>query len=163
MTKARPTTESRAILLALMEAEPEGVGYLSSSDLAALLLHQLRTALELEIDDLQASHGATEIAPVVSASRHETFGDVVQHADAGDPLLRLVKEHGKKMLTNPSGLPAQVAHFLYVASVLRARVVGDSTVSTLSDAVIDSEARRLLTAAWLPEEARQILRAGLAG
>lgn len=161
MSKSLRATDSRAILVELMEVERGGAGYLSPADLASVLEHQLRTPLALESEELLLVTNGTGEARAVEEGADRTFAEVVRASAAGDPLLRVVKDYAKRQLTLDGGLPEPVARFVYVAAALRARTVGDTTVSTLDDASLEAEARRLLTAHWLPGEAREIVRSGL--
>lgn len=163
MSQKSHAADSHAILIELMEVDRGGAGYLSPADMSSLLEHQLRTPLSLESDELAHGIEGTVDAAAIAAAATLTFGDVVRDSKAGDPLLRLVKQYAKRQLTVGGGLPEPVARFFYVAAVLRARAVGDTTVSTLGDGSLDAEARRILTAPWLPEGAKDILRSGLAG
>lgn len=163
MSKSLQATDSQAILRELMEIERGDAGYLSPADLSSVLEHQLRTPLELESDELLRGTRDVDAARAVEAGADRTFGDVVGTAAAGDPLLRLVKEYAKRQLTAEGGLPEPVARFLYVAAALRARTVGDTTVTRLDDTSIEAEARRILTARWLPRNAKDIIRSGLVG
>jgi hypothetical protein len=161
-TRGTGSGDSRAILIDLMQTEGEGAGHLSPADLSALLRHQLRTPIALEAEELADARGGREDLQAVVDRAQVTFGDVIRASEASDPLLRLVKTYAKRHLAEDGGLPEPVARFLYVAAVLRARSLGDRTMSGLDDASLEAEARRILTARWLPPEAREILRAGLA-
>ena len=162
MGRMSGSTDSKPILVGLMETDGEGAGYLSPGDLAALLLHQLRTPVRLEVEGSSLSAQLDRLMRDAFADRPAlTFGDVLESGERGDRALRAVKEFAKAALKESAGLPEPVAHFLYVAAVLRASTVDDSTVSTLDEDSRLVEARRLLTAGWLPERARDLLRANL--
>ncbi len=154
---------SRTILASLMDEEADAFGPWSPSDLRALLEHQLDTELRSESPGL-ARHalGAPEAAEAeIHAAPYRTFFDVLTRGGGEDGVLLMVKEYAKHGMAELDGLPRPVAHFVYVASVLRARAAGVEGFSALEPAALESEARRLLTLHWLPERARDLLRAGL--
>ena len=154
---------SRAILTDLMNPRSGQVGVWTPEDLAGVLEHQLRTSLEVEVDDLARSADlpTEEVRSLLRASGFATFGDVLRRGTPDDGVLAMVKAYAKRAMASDDGLPRPVAHFIYVSTLLRARVEGDASFTALNDAAVDSEARRCLTLHWLPDEARALLRAGL--
>lgn len=150
---------SRDIARTLLDAGDPTMGDWSSTDLRALLEHQLRTPLRLELEGSLTDTGrqTLEFHPEL------TFHDVLKDGQPEGGLLTGIKEFAKDALTTESGLPGDIARVLYVAALLRARSTGAVGFTTLDNASINREARRCLTLTWLPESARDLLRAGLGG
>ena len=164
MTTGRPVSDlGRAIIAGLMDEQSRGFGYWSPADLGSLLEHQLRTPLHLEAEGLLQHAKGPVRAARASIEGGVTFRDVLERGLAGDDALRMVKGWAKEQLADPQGLPRPVAHFLYIASILRATSQGDDEFSALDPTALQAEARRCLTLQWLPSEARDLLRAGLSG
>ena len=168
MNKDKATEDksgSRAIARALLDASSLSTGDWSANDLASLLEHQLRTPLHLEAERLlEHAVGPREAAVAALQARPPvTFFDVLQRGATGDGVLHMVKGYAKEALARDGVLPREIARFLYIASILRARAAGAKQFTSLDDASIDSEARRCLTLTWLPATARDLLRRGLGG
>lgn len=165
----RSVDHSRAILTDLMDPRSAQVGVWTSDDLASVTEHQLRTRLEVEAEDLARAARISEVdvLALVQASRLETFDDVLCRGTRDDGVLDLVKTYAKRAMEEKEGLPRPVAHFIYVATLLRARTaagvgeVASEPFTSLDDAAIESEGRRCLTHHWLPDRARELLRVGL--
>ena len=156
---------SQAIARSLMDASTPLIGGWSADDLASLLEHQLRTPLHLEAERLvEHAPGDKEAAlESLRADQTVTFFDVLHGGNAEDGVLQLVKDYAKASLATEGELPKEVARFLYVTSILRARAAGIPNFTSLDSASVDSEARRCLTFTWLPSIARDLLRQGLSG
>lgn len=155
---------SRAILAELMDGATEIAGGWSAADLRGVLQHQLRTPVAAESEAMTDPSAPARFDTEVTAGRDrdETFFDVLARGDPADGALLFVKSYAKRALSASDALPHPVAHFLYVASIVRARAAGDEGFSSLSPAMVEAEARRCLTQPWLPDEARELLREGLA-
>ena len=165
----RSVDHSRAILTDLMDPRSAQVGDWTADDLASVTKHQLRTRLVVEAEDLARAANMTEVdvLTLLRLSPLETFDDALCHGTPGDGVLRMVKQYAKRAMGEREGLPRPVAHFIYVATLLRARTEGRAlgegaeSFTTLDDAAIVSEGRRCLTQHWLPDRARALLRVGL--
>lgn len=162
MNKNSTLRDSYEIVDGLMDVHEKELGYWSPEDLRSLLEHQLRTPLRLEHEALtdQTSRSEREALAFLDQYGAQTFGDVLD-GDSEEGL-RLVKDFAKGERLSPAGLPKPVAHFLYIATIMRARALGWTSFSSLDPASAESEARRCLTFHWLPDAARDVLRAGLA-
>jgi hypothetical protein len=161
MTK--PTTasqRSKDILRALMDpSQPDAVPW-SSSDLRAILEHQLATHLVSELDQFaEASQLSSDrVLGILEASGCRTFRDVLKNASESVDAVRLVKDLAKASLAHCGGLPRDVARVLYVLAILRGRQAGVSNLTSLDNVSLERETRRCLTFGWLPDEIRCLLR-----
>jgi len=158
-----PSSEhsSNAILRVLLDsALPEPCAW-STDDLRALLAHMLATPLRLEISAIATALGASadQVASMIDHCGCDTFGTALRAAAPNTEALRLVKAFAKSFLQpGRQDLPKDVARVLYVASILRARKSGARDVSSLPDADVTREARRVLTYDWLPDDLRALIR-----
>ena len=162
----KPTTasqRSKDILRALMDpSKPDAVPW-SSSDLRAILEHQLATSLVSEVDQLsEASRlSSDQVLPILEASGCQTYRDVIQPPSQSPDAIRLVKALAKASLAHGGDLPRDVARVLYVLAILRGRRTGVPDLTSLDDASLDREMWRCLTFGWLPDEIRCMLRTDL--
>ena len=160
---AKPTTasqRSKDILRALMDpSEPDVVPW-SSSDLRAILEHQLATPLVSELDQLAEAGRipSDQVLRILEASGCRTFLDVIRNVSLCADAIRLVKDLAKTSLAHSGDLPRDVARVLYVLAILRAQQAGVSDLTSLDSASLERETRRCLTFGWLPDEIRCLLR-----
>jgi hypothetical protein len=161
MQDSQGKQDSDAYLVALLQSGERACDEdWSAADLAAMLSHQLETPLASDVPS-----GVRSMNCAGAACRCTTFGDLLRCPHPTSNLLRHVKGLAKRSLRSGGAiaepeetLPKEIARFLYVASVLQARKHGIKGVSNLSPAILSREVSRCLTMAWLPEEARQLLR-----
>lgn len=158
-----PSSEhsSNAILRILLDsALPEPCAW-STDDLRAVLAHMLATPLRLEVLPIATALGvpADQVASIINQCGCDTFGTALNGATPNAEALRLVKAFAKSFLQpGQQDLPKDVARVLYVASILRARKCGARDVSSLPNADVTREARRVLTYDWLPDDLRALIR-----
>ena len=161
MAKATTTGQrSKDILRALMDpSQPDAVPW-SSSDLRAILEHQLATPLVSEFDQLaEASRlSGDRVLSILEASGCRTFRDAIRNASQSADAIRLVKDLAKASLAQDGDLPRDVARVLYVLAIVHGRQAGVSNLTSLDDASLERETRRCLTFGWLPDEIRRLLR-----
>lgn len=155
--------KSHDILQALLDPSRSETVPWSSSDLRAMLEHQLATALIAELDQLAAraqytrEHALSILAGCCGAS----FGDLLRATAPSGRALKMVKDYAKGALGTEGDLPRDVARVLYVLAILRGRQVGIEDMTALDEASLARETRRCLTFGWLPEDIRALLRRGV--
>jgi len=157
------TKMSKDILRALMDpSQPDAVPW-SSSDLRAILDHQLAAPLIPELDQVAelAQCSRDEALVVFESCGCRTFGEILGSQSRPHRAIRILKEYAKGALTDEGSLPRDVARVLYVAAILRGKQAGITDISSLDDANLEREARRCLTFGWLPDSIRELLKSGL--
>ena len=157
------TKMSKDILRALMDPlQPDAVPW-SSSDLRAILDHQLVTPFISELDHVAdlAQCSRDETLVVFENCGCRTFGEILGSPSRPHRAIRILKEYAKGALTDEGGLPRDVARVLYVAAILRGKQAGITDITSLDDANLEREARRCLTFGWLPDSIRELLNSGL--
>jgi hypothetical protein len=127
-----------------------------------ILEHHLATPLATEIERLSDAGKIQQglVSEWIRDSKCKTFGELIAHDFPSHRMLQLVKDFGKAAMSDPDGLPREVARVIYLSAILRGRVTGQH-VSTLDKASIEREARRCLAWGWLPESTRALFRKGL--
>lgn len=132
----------------------------SSSDLRAMLAHQLATPLACELDRFcETSRCSREqVSSIIESTGCRTFGELVQNAISPGDAARLVKNYAKASLTRDEHLPRDVARVLYILAILCGQQSGAGNVTSLDDASVEREARRCLTFGWLPDGVRESIR-----
>ncbi|MCC5829126.1 MAG: hypothetical protein JJU36_06725 [Phycisphaeraceae bacterium] len=160
---AKPATanrKSKDIIRALMDpALPDTVPW-SSSDLRAILEHQLDVSLAQESDRLAESNrqSAEQMASILSRCSKSTFGSILNDAMPAEDAVELIKNYAKASLAGDGDLPRDVARVLYVMAILRGRFAGYEGVSSLDESSLDREAQRCLTFGWLPGRVSDLIR-----
>jgi hypothetical protein len=160
---AKPATasqRSKDIIRALMDpSEPDAVPW-SSSDLRAILEHQLATRLVLEVDQLAEAGrvSAHQVLSILEPCGCWTYLDAIQNASQCPDAIKLIKNLAKASLAHGGDLPRDVARVLYVLAILNGQRAGVSDITSLDRANLDRETRRCLTFGWLPEQVRCLLR-----
>lgn len=155
--------ESKDILRALMDPSRHDMVPWSSSELRAMLEHQLATPLASEHERFAeiAYCSLEQVSAVIEGCRGDTFGDLLRYESSSIKAVRLVKDFAKESLANEGDLPKEVARVLYIMAILRGRDVGGGHMTSLDDESVEREARRCLTFGWLPEDVRNLIRAQL--
>jgi hypothetical protein len=163
MKPAPANRKSKDILRALMDpSQPDAVPW-SSTELRAILDHQLAASLIAERARLaEITHSSLDqISALIETSSCQTFGDLLLCTSPHIPTLALLKDFAKASLIDEGDLPREVARVLYIMAILRGRLSGTHLMTSLDSASIERETRRCLTYAWLPDSVRQSLRTWL--
>ena len=155
-----PGRRSKDIIRALMNPSRLDTVPWSSSDLRAMLEHQLATPLTSELDRLaELSQCSREQAiSIITSCGCHSFGDLLREDSPFVSALKMLKDYAKASLVNEEDLPRDVARVLYVIAILRGREAGIADVSSLDDMSIERAVRRCLTYGWLPDDVRELLR-----
>jgi hypothetical protein len=159
----KPETENRKskdIIRALMDpSRPDTVPW-SSSDLRAMLEHQLAAPLACELLRLAETSRRSfdEVASVVGGLKGATFGQLLENPTPCLEAIELVKDYAKAALRRDGDLPRDVARVLYVMAILRGRQAGYPAISSLDNVNVKGETRRCLTFGWLPDRVQDFLR-----
>lgn len=166
MTKA-PTAsrKSKDILRALMDpSQPDAVPW-SSSDLRAMLEHQLAAPLACEVDRLAelARCSREHVSSVVAECGCDTFADALRDGSPSASVLSMLKNCAKGAMASQGDLPRDVARVLYVLAIVRGRQAGMDGITSLGEANITRAVARCLTFGWLPDDIRDLLRGGQLG
>ena len=135
----------------------------SSSDLRAILEHQLATPVVHELDRFAEIRGCSreEVSQIIRSLQCQTFGDLFRDASPSIDAITLAKDFAKASLAEDGGLPRDVARVLYVLAILRARQAGYEDISSLDVESLKRETRRCLTFGWLGDSVRDLLRVQL--
>lgn len=155
--------KSHDILRALLDPSRSETVPWSSSDLGAMLEHQLATSLVAELDRLaeRAEYSREDALSIIAGCRCSSFGDLLRADAPSSRALKMVKDYAKGALGTEGDLPRDVARVLYVMAILRGRHVGIEAITSLDEASIVRETRRCLTFGWLPHDIRALLRGGI--
>ena len=155
MTNGNVARNSEDNLIALLRSDEFAQERWSPTDLGSMLLHQLQTPLATDIADLARPADCTRSGAPCPC---RTFGELLRcpHPDAG--LLRQAKVFATSAPQAEQPVPKEITHFLYIACLVKARAHAIDGVSQLGAAALAKEVSRHLALAWLPEEARQLLR-----
>jgi len=135
----------------------------SEDELHAVFGHQWSAPLAVDLsglDDVLADRVKTLATAQGLVLR--SFRDLLCHAHPPLPLLKLTKEFAKRSLCSPfAAVPDDVARVLYFASIAAALGRCGHKITTLSRAEIVTGIRWCLSRDWIPEDAREVLAAGL--
>lgn len=133
----------------------------TEQDLPDLLKHQLSAPL---VFDLRWSNGkgAAGLPGRRPTPGIHSFGDLLRHPSPPVDLLVLVKEFAKSAREDPnSGLPAEVAGYLYFAAVAAAMVRCGQRITDLADAQVRDGLQWVLAQGWVGEDNKSVVREGL--
>jgi hypothetical protein len=125
--------------LAALLAPPASVPLWNDSELEAIFLHQLRT-------------------PVSGAGATGTFEDHLL-AEIGDAqILQSIKSFCKASKDDSaSGIPGDVCHVLYFASIAAAQIHAGSRLTSLDNASLATGFRWAIGRSWIPQQIKQLL------
>jgi len=155
--------KSKDILRALLDPSRSETVPWSSSDLRAILEHQLATPLASELDRLAefAQYSREQASSIIDGCGCYSFGDLLRDDSPSVSALSMLKDYAKGSLVNEGDLPRDVARVLYVIAILRGRQAGSGDITSLDETSIERETRRCLTFGWLPNDIRALLRRGV--
>lgn len=138
---------------------PDAVPW-SSSDLRAILEHQLDVQLNHEAVKLSEASGLSEdrVRAITAGKEHATFGAILRVEKPELEVVNLIKNYAKAAMRADGDLPRDVARILYLMAITCGRLVGQHDVSSLDDLSVNREISRCLTFAWLPEKVREHFR-----
>lgn len=161
MKKVGTTLGSHSLVFLLSEGDGPSETW-STRDLGAILKHQLATRLDADLPARTGKDCSRDSRDQASACACTTFADLLRCQRPSAALLRNAKDFAKDSAAGTGPLPKEVARFLYVLVVLKARNCGAAGVSKLGETEISRLAHLSLTADWLPAAERDLLRASLA-
>lgn len=131
----------------------------STSDLRAILEHLLSSPCGPELTDLY-KQGKLSTEPSSSlVDSAMSFADVLAGRSSNRRDVGLIKEFGKSMMSDPDGLPTNVARVVYIIAIVATRRMRLEGISSMTDDILAREARRCLTFGWLPPTVSDELRA----
>jgi len=123
-------------------------------ELAAILRHQLQTALSVDLDVADGEP--------VSREAGTTFGELLLSPSPSLPCLQRVKRFVKACKSHPnSPLPKEIATALYFACIVAAEMRCGARITALEDAALISGLDWAIAQDWLDETLRNLLRDGL--
>lgn len=157
MTKPSTSAQkSKDILRSLMDPTlPDAVPW-SSSDLRAILDHQLDVQLSQEAARLSEASRLSEdrVRAITAGQEHATFGAILEMAKPEPGAVDLIKNYAKAAMRGDGDLPRDVARVLYLMAIVRGRLAGQHGVSSLDESSLKREINRCLTFGWLPDKVR---------
>ena len=143
MSRTTPKTSTPAPLATLL-APAASSPLWNDSDLAALLLHQLRSPLARPGDP--------------------TFEEVLLSPSPDVQRLRQVKDYAKALRDDPdSGIPSEICHVLYYAAIAVAKVRTGDRLTSLTPEAFAEGLTWTLSRSWVPENLKQLFRLVLKG
>ena len=150
-------------LLEMMDQAATAGRIWTSSELGAILRHQLSAPVEFDLGQV-APQLATKLRTLASSQGLllKSFADLLHHPDPPLELLDLTRSFSKALMTHPdSPLPREVATVLYYASILIARIRCGKRISGLGDDALKEGLQWALDQSWLDASTRQLFREGL--
>lgn len=125
---------------------------LSPDELAAILEHQLRTPLQIDLGEIpKAEHAPHTLSELLTGSASPPLD-----------LLERAKAFAKFCKSAPDGpLPVEVASVLYFAAIVRAQLAHGARISALSDVELADGFRWSLQQPWVTHGLRELLEKGL--
>lgn len=163
MCKTDTSKTDMRLLSQLLDPSELGKRIWRSSELEAILKHQLTSSVGFDLGELEK--GLARRLRTASAAEGlllQNFKDLFQHQCPPVELLVLTKDFAKRHLGHPeSPLPQEIARVLYLASITVAMIRCHRRISSLGDAAIRSGLEWAIGQQWLDEATRSLFREGI--
>jgi hypothetical protein len=164
MQRDAPELSSNRRLARLFTLESADEGAWGAAELAAVVRHQWRAPVELELGGV-ATATATRLRAVATGcgAALRSYGDLFTHPAPPLELLTLVKDYAKAHVTaSDSPLPREVALALYYGSIFAAFVRLGQRLTQLGDGELAGAAAWLARQPWTDSAARELAEAARA-
>jgi hypothetical protein len=155
-------TDPRVLAL-ILEVDEAPRRIWPAEELGAILRHQLATSIQLDLEGL----GGTLKTRLIALSPAQqpgklTFGELFQLAHPSLDLLQLVKQFAKSSrVRGETGLPAEIATVIYLASIVVALLRCNTRISEQSDEALAYGVQWVIDQPWVDETMRQLFRSAM--
>jgi hypothetical protein len=153
--------ERARIFSSLLTGGERTGGLLATSELGALLEHQMRSSVAAELSDDPSGpdDDLRQLEQALAGHGITTFAELFEHPAPPELALRQVKRYAKKLMdAGPEVFPIEVARVVYALCILFAQDTGRDAARVSGLGSSASLGRWRLAQTWLDERTRNIVR-----